>query len=138
MHLVKLCVGCPTVETLEAWVAGRVADGVPLVHVTRNMPKQAADILDGGSLYWIIKGHIRARQRILALEAVTTEQGKAGCGIHLDPKVVRTVPKPHYIMQGWRYLADDAIAADLAVGYVDETDQMPTAMQRELRALGLL
>jgi hypothetical protein len=37
-------------------------------HVTRMAPKRAVDILEGGSLYWVIKGQISARQAMVGVE----------------------------------------------------------------------
>ncbi|MCT8973153.1 DUF1489 family protein [Microbaculum marinisediminis] len=143
VNLIKLCVGADSVEDLTGWIAERLADkqrrGVPAeqVHVTRMTPKRQDDILDGGSLYWVIKGIIQCRQRILELRPVTGEDGVARCGIVLDPDVRLVEPRPRGAFQGWRYLDAKDAPPDLG----DKTSgiaDMPAAMRRELVELGLL
>lgn len=138
LHLLKMCVGCDSVEDLAEWQANRMLRGEPLIHRTRNFPKRGAEILEGGSLYWIIKGQVRVRQRITALEAVTDGEGGRFCAIHLAPELVRVIHKPARPMQGWRYLAAEDAPIDRDPNHVDETDEMPTGMVKELRALGLM
>lgn len=143
VHLVKLCVGCDSIEDLEAWQKKRLADqrrkGVKkpvLRHVTRNTPKRAAEIVDGGSIYWVIKGVIRVRQRIVDTKAVVLD-GEPHCALILDRKLVRVVPRGMRAFQGWRYLEASAAPADLGErkdGLVD----MPPQMIDALRELGLL
>jgi hypothetical protein len=138
LHLIKMCVGCDSVEDLREWQANRLLRGEPLIHRTRNFPKRAEEILVGGSLYWIIKGQVRVRQRITALEAVTDGEGGRFCAIHLAEELVETVRLAHRPMQGWRYLPPEAAPADRDPNHKDEADEMPPAMVRELRSLGLL
>ena len=81
-HLIKLSVGVEDVNHLARLQERRLADAKrrgetpELKHVTRNTPKRAAEVLDGGSIYWVIKGFIRARQPIVALRAVNREDGR--------------------------------------------------------------
>ena len=138
LHLVKMCVGCDSVADLRQWQENRLLRGEPLIHRTRNMPRRAAEILTGGSLYWIIKGEIRVRQRILDLAPGVEDEGVRFCRIGLDPVLVETVGMPHRPMQGWRYLEAPDAPADRAPGSQDETDQMPAELVRELKALGLM
>ena len=138
LHMLKMCVGCDSVEDLAEWQANRLLRGEPLIHRTRNFPKRGAEILEGGSLYWIIKGQVRVRQRITALEAVTDGEGGRFCGIHLAPELVRVILKPARPMQGWRYLPAEDAPIDRDPNHKDETDEMPTGMVKELRALGLM
>ena len=143
VHLVKLCVGCDSIEDLAAWQKKRLADqrrkGVKkpvLRHVTRNTPKRGAELIDGGSIYWVIKGVIRVRQRIVDMKAVVSD-GEPHCALILDRKLVRVVPRGMRAFQGWRYLEASAAPADLGErkdGLVD----MPPQMVDELRELGLL
>ncbi len=138
VHLVKMCVGCDAVEELRRWQIERVKtipDGRPR-HVTRNRPRREAELLDGGSIYWIIKGQIRVRQRVVGLEERETESGKPACGLVLDPALVTTEMKAMRPMQGWRYLESENAPRDLAEG--DQTADMPPKLIAELRALGLL
>jgi hypothetical protein len=142
-NLIKLCVGAESVEDLTDWIAERLADkkkrGVPVeqMHVTRMTPKREIEILDGGSLYWVIKGIILCRQQILELRPVTGEDGIPRCGILLDPAVVLVVPRPRGPFQGWRYLESRDAPADLAGSSTGAAD-MPADMRRELAELGLL
>jgi hypothetical protein len=141
LHLIKLCVGVDTLEELAQWQKGRLAElktkkkPLELMHVTRQTPKRAEEILDGGSLYWVIKGQIAARQRILALRE-TTKNGKPSCGIVYEPKLIATARRAHRPFQGWRYLnATDAPgdARGLKGG-----EGLPEALKAELSELGLL
>ena len=139
LHLIKMCVGCDSVEDLAEWQANRMLRGEPLIHRTRNFPKRGAEILDGGSLYWIIKGQVRVRQRITALEAVTdVEGGGRFCAIHLASELVRVIQRTQRPMQGWRYLAAEEAPPDRDPNHKDETEEMPAGMVKELRALGLM
>ena len=143
LHLIKLCVGCESIADLTAWIAessaARRARGMKdeQTHVTRMMPKRVEEILDGGSLYWVIKGQISARQAILDLRAVTGADGIGRCAIVLDQNVIPVEPRPCRPFQGWRYLEPSSAGRDLsALGKFDQ--DMPEALRRELAQLGLL
>jgi hypothetical protein len=138
LHLIKMAVGCDSVEDLAEWQANRLLRGEKLIHRTRNFPKRGEEILAGGSLYWIIKGQVRVRQRITALEAVTDGEGGRFCGIHLASELVRVILKPARPMQGWRYLTPEDAPLDRDPKHKDETDEMPEGMVKELRSLGLM
>lgn len=145
LHLIKVAVGCDGVSELRAWQKRRLAalraEGVArpkLQHVTRFMPKQADEITDGGSLYWIIRHQVMCRQRIRAIEAVVDEEGDAACALVLDPKVVEVLPQSRRPHQGWRYFAPADAPPDLAERVRAEGDIMPPALIAELRMLGLL
>ena len=131
LHLLKLCVGCDSVEDLRQWQRKRS----PLEHWTRNHPKRAGEIVGGGSLYWVIKGQIRVRQRILALERREDEEG-AWCAIVLGRRLTRVQPRFHRPFQGWRYLEEDDAPPDLVKGQAQ--DELPEKLAAELRSLGLL
>jgi hypothetical protein len=143
LHMVKMAVGIDSLDHLAAVQKQRRANlkaerGKPiLIHKTRNYPKRAEEILSGGSIYWIVKGFVRVRQRIVGLERTQDAEGKPRCEIVLDPKLVRTVPMTHKPMQGWRYLEDRDAPKDLT-GKGDVTADMPPEMLAELRKLGLL
>ena len=119
IHLQKLSVGSESIDTLAAWqkqvVARRVKKGETPhhVHVTRMFPKQKDALLDGGSIFWVIKGLIQCRNRIVALEEVRKKDGTKACAIMMDPELVAVVPTPKRPFQGWRYLQTDAAPADL-------------------------
>ncbi len=145
VHLVKLCVGAESIEDLARWQTGRIAAlkkaGLPpdLYHQTFQTPKRRDDLLDGGSLYWVIKGVILVRQRIIDLREGTKEDGSACCHIILDPPLTAVRPTPRRAFQGWRYLAvDDAPPDDGSAGRGDDRAAMPAKLRRELAALGLL
>ena len=95
LHLIKLAVGCESVKELKGWVAERMATakkkGLPLrhIHVTRMTPKRDAEILAGGSLYWVIKGEIAAREKIIAIEPFRDKDGIGRCRLVMQPKVLR-------------------------------------------------
>lgn len=134
LHLIKLCVGVAKVETLER----RVAKGDWLNVHTRNTPKRAAELEDGGSLYWVIKGVIEARQRLIGFDEGTRDDGTPCCLLLLDPAIVPVRPVPRRAFQGWRYLAAADAPPDLRGGTGDDLGAMSAKMRRELIDLGLL
>jgi hypothetical protein len=141
--MLKLCVGCDSIADLEGWIAESMALwrrlGKPeeQMHTTRMVPKRVAEILDGGSLYWVIKGQVACRQRITDIRPFTDGDGISRCHLVLEPAVVPVLPRPCRPFQGWRYLADATAPADVAAGD-GEVAAMPEEMWRELRTLGLL
>jgi hypothetical protein len=145
LHLVKLCVGCASVEDLAAWQKKRLADQrkrkvakPQLKHTTRNAPKRGEEIAGAGSLYWVMKGVIRCRQPIVGFRAGKDRAGKPYCDILLGPKLVRTRPKPMRAFQGWRYFEESSAPPDLDAKEAARTANMPQAMVEELRSLGLV
>lgn len=143
VHLVKIAVGADSIEDIAEFQKQRRAKlkaerGKPiLIHKTRNMPKRESEIVKAGSIYWIVKGFIRVRQRILGFEKRADKEGRPYCEIRLAPKLVRTVPLAHKPIQGWRYMEEDAVPADLT-GKAAKSDEMPPEMMMQLRELGLL
>ncbi|WP_425053181.1 DUF1489 family protein [Psychromarinibacter sp. S121] len=138
-HLVKLSVGTESVEDLEGWQrSGRsvTSDGLPR-HVTRMWPKREAEVLNGGSIYWVIKGVILCRQKILRLDEVTREDGIRRCAIVLDRKVHRVAATPKRPFQGWRYLAPSDAPPDLTASRKNE-DPLPAALSAALAEIGVL
>ncbi|HSR55578.1 MAG TPA: DUF1489 domain-containing protein [Alphaproteobacteria bacterium] len=146
LHLLKMAVGIDLVAHLarvqKARRAQRRAAGErPLTwHFTRNFPRRAAEVLDGGSMYWIIRGEIVARQPIVALEERRRGDGRKRCAIGLAAKIVRTQPIAHRAIQGWRYLEAGDVPPDLAGAPQQPkgAEKLPDGMARELRELGLL
>ena len=139
LHLIKLSVGTEGIEDLTAWQASPAAqgpDGLPR-HVTRMWPKRAAEILDGGSIYWLIKGVLQCRQRILRLDEVIGSDGIRRCAIVLEPELIRTRQALRKPFQGWRYLAAGDAPADLARGRARE-DALPSDLSAALADLGVL
>ncbi|HEY1838171.1 MAG: DUF1489 domain-containing protein [Rhizomicrobium sp.] len=142
VHLIKLCVGAESIEDLAQWQARRLKEqkkrGVKkptLMHVTRATPKRAEDVLDGGSLYWVIKGQIAVRQRLLALKPVT-KNGGPHCGLVYDKALVPVLRRSHRPFQGWRYLEPADAPADLRIPKGGKG--LPEALHAELVSLGLL
>ena len=143
VHLVKMAVGIESLDHLAEVQKQRRAKlkaerGKPiLIHKTRNMPKREAEIVGGGSIYWIVKGFVRVRQRILGFEKCVNKEGRPFCEIRLDAKLVRTVPLAHKPIQGWRYIEAENAPADLT-GKAAQADEMPPEMMMQLKELGLL
>ncbi|MGP3699065.1 DUF1489 family protein [Rhodobacter sp. NSM] len=138
VNILKLCVGAEAVEDLIRWQESqkhRWPDGIPR-HVTRMWPKREAEVLAGGSLYWVFKGLVLARQRIRALDSVTGEDGIARCALVLDPEVIRTVPAPRRPFQGWRYLPANEAPADLPKERACE-EPLPPELAQALADIGL-
>ena len=139
LNLVKLCVGAEGVEELAAWQAERRAvepGGLPR-HVTRMWPRREAEILAGGSLFWVFRGVILARQRIVGLEPVEGADGIRRCAIVLDPEIVRTRPAPRRPFQGWRYLDAADSPADLSDARAAD-DRLPPGLDAALAEIGVL
>ena len=143
LHLVKLCVGVDTVEELRDWIGFRLAEkrraGEPAehFHVTRMTPRRSGELLDGGSLYWVIRGNIQARQRLLELRPIVDKEGIRRCKLMLEPKLTLTEWQPRRAFQGWRYLAAREAPRDLA-GDPARLMALPPGLRRELAELGLL
>lgn len=143
VHLIKLSVGIDDVEHLAAVqkrrLALRRAAGEPaeLWHVTRSFPKRADEILDGGSIYWVIRGVLRARQRVIDLRETVNDEGNPACAIVLDPDLVQTERRAVRAFQGWRYLKPEDAPADLQ-GDGGGAEVLPDGLALELRELGLL
>jgi hypothetical protein len=136
LHLIKLCVGVSTLDELSQWVAEAATAGKGRHHVTRSFPRRAAEVLDGGSLYWVIKGMIACRQPIAALEPVRGTDGIERCRIVFAPTLIAVRPTPRRAFQGWRYLAAADVPADIMEG--SALGDLPEHMQRQLAELGLL
>jgi hypothetical protein len=143
LHLIKLSVGTDSVKDLQHWIRQKLKEKkkrgqkAERVHTTRMVPKRVDELLDGGSIYWVIRGQIACRERILAVRPFTDKDGIGRCHLVLDPKCVPVEPRPFRAFQGWRYLAVkdaprdlDSIGAGVAA--------MPEPLRRELRDLGLL
>lgn len=138
LHLQKLSVGTESVDSLALWQSTRRAqtdDGLPR-HVTRMWPRRERELLDGGSIYWVIKGVILCRQEILRLDEYRGADGVGRCAIVLDPKLVRVAATPRRPFQGWRYLAVPDAPPDLPEGRQAE-DPLPPALSRALADIGV-
>jgi len=143
VHLIKLCVGASSIDDLADWQARVLAGSTPygkvdhLFHTTRMMPKRRDELLDGGSLYWVMAGVVRVRQTLLDIEPVVDSEGIKRCRLILDTPLIATRPQPRRPFQGWRYLDPKDAPSDLE-GSGAGDDEMPADMQAELMELGLL
>jgi hypothetical protein len=143
LHLIKLCVGCDSVRDLKDWIRQKLKDKrkrgekPERIHTTRMVPKRAEELLDGGSLYWVIRGEITCRERILEIRPFVDKDGTGRCALVLDPKVVLVQPWPYRAFQGWRYLAAKDAPRDLDK-IAPGAAAMPEKLRRELRELGLI
>ena len=143
VNLVKLCVGADAVDDLRHWQKGRIAqrkaaglDSRPR-HVTRMWPKRADEILDGGSLYWVFKGAILARQTIEALDEVIGDDGIRRCAIVMSPEIVLVETRPRRPFQGWRYLSASDAPPDL-INQTGDALGLPPALQIALNEVGVV
>jgi hypothetical protein len=143
LHLVKLCVGCDSIQDLEDWIEEnralhrRLKRSYEQTHTTRMVPKRAEEILDGGSLYWVIRGQMACRQNLIAIRPFIDADGIGRCHLVLEPTVVPVEPRPYRPFQGWRYLEPKDAPCDLGQAS-GEVGQMPESLRRELAELGLI
>jgi hypothetical protein len=143
LHLIKLSVGVESIDHLaqiqKARLEAQRGQGQTprLYHITRMWPRRQKELLDGGSIYWVIKRAIRCRQRLLGLDETVNGRGQPACGLVLDPEIVPVRPRASRAFQGWRYLNAADAPADLSGGEAQMTD-LPPEMADELRGLGLL
>jgi hypothetical protein len=134
LHMIKLCVGADSVEDMLAWRRTMEQSQPEWVVRTRQTPKRAAELVDGGSLYRVFKGAILCRQAILRVDTVGEGQA-ARCQIVVSPQIVRTSPAPRRAFQGWRYLEAKDAPEDLMTGDAGAA-AMPTELAVRLRELG--
>jgi len=142
LHLIKLAVGCDSVQDLEDWIEEtrlshkRMGRAYEQKHTTRMMPKRIGEDPAGSSLYWVIKSRVLCRQKLLAIRPFKDADGIGRCHLVLEPAVHPVRPRPMNPFQGWRYLAEADAPPDLAALGADA--EMPEALRRELAGLGLL
>lgn len=143
LNMLKLCVGADSIRDLEDWIEESLAMWRRMrrpeeqTHTTRMVPKRRSEILAGGSLYWVIKGQISARQRIMDIRPFTDGDGIGRCHLVLEPVVVPVDPRPCRPFQGWRYLADKDAPRDVRMSGAVAVE-MPEDLRRELAAMGLI
>lgn len=142
LNLVKLCVGADGPAELESWLTARAAKGgadwTPR-HTTRMQPKRGPELLQGGSLYWVFRGAIRARQRLLSIEPNTGADGIARYDLVLDRALILTATAPRRPFQGWRYLSGPDAPADLRSGLGRRGEEtLPPDLERALEEIGVL
>jgi len=138
VNLVKLCVGARSIDELIAWREAHPSDlpGGLRRHVTRMWPRREAELIAGGSLYWVIRGAIRARQRIVRLDEVIGEDGIRRCALIMAPEIVRTARAPRRPFQGWRYLAAADAPPDLPGSHA-QGDTLPPELLSALADIGV-
>ena len=139
VNLIKLSVGTESVEDLIAWQRHRssqIEDG-NYYHVTRMWPKREAEVLNGGSIYWVIKGEVQARQRVKEFRERIGQDGIRRCALMLDPEVIRVTPSLKRPFQGWRYLEQKDEPMDLPEGRENEA-AIPTELNKALAEIGVL
>jgi hypothetical protein len=141
LHLLKLCVGADGVEDLVDWQTARMAerraaglDPGPF-HLTRMWPRRGEELVGRGSLYWVFRGRVLARQRILGLEPREGADGIPRCAIRLDAEVVRTAPQPRRAFQGWRYLTPEDAPPDIDAALPSD---VPPRLVAGLAEIGVL
>src|SRR3974377_2224528 len=143
LTLSKLCVGCGSVADLEAWIMLKLKEKKKSrqkphhIHTTRMFPKRAGELTAGGSLYWVIRGQIACRERILDVRSTTSKDGIKRCQVVLDGKGILVEPRPRAAFQGWRYLERKTARRALS-RVAPGAAKMPERMRRELQQLGLL
>src|ERR1700724_3083971 len=143
LNLIKLCVGADSVCDLEDWIKQKLKDKRKRgekpehIHRTRMAPKRADELIDGGSLYWVIRGQIMCREKIAAIRPFVDKEGVGRCRIVMVPKVILVEPRPFRAFQGWRYLEPKDAPRDLDSAAPGARD-MPEGLRRELTQLGLL
>ncbi len=144
LHLIKLCVGAESFDDHRAWIAAMLErkrrSGLPVeqLHTTRMVPKRRDELLAGGSLYWVIKGSVQARQKLLEIRPFKDDEGISRCHLVLDPELIATRPQPRRPFQGWRYLKASDVPADLADLSAAGLDDIAPEMRNELMELGLI
>lgn len=139
LHLTKLAVGVRDIDHLRELQAERAARTPPLRHRTRMFPRRRDEVINGGSMYWVISGTMLVRQRVLDIIEDQRDNGEACAGLVLDPRLVPLAGRPTKPFQGWRYLRPDEAPGDLAIGpRAKGEDALPPALRRELRVLCLL
>jgi hypothetical protein len=143
LNLIKLCVGCDSIKDLDSWIKERIREKkkrgqkAEHIHTTRMVPKRVDELLDGGSLYWVIRGQILCRQRLVDIRPFVDQEGIGRCHLVLAPKLILVEPRPFRAFQGWRYFDGQDVPRDLDHA-APGARAMPEEMRRELRDLGLL
>ena len=139
IHLIKLSVGSDSVEQIEDWQKNRSKQRLngQYYHLTRMWPKLADELLNGGSIYWVVKGLVQARQRIIGLEERIGDDGIRRCAIVLDPQLFRTATAPKRPFQGWRYLKPEDAPPDLGASRQND-DALPPELAGALAEIGVL
>ena len=142
IHLLRMAARVESVAKLKQLQAERLVQSATenkseLFTYTRNIPKRIDELIDDGSIYWVIKKYIKVRQRILGIERHINEEGRAYCAIQIDPELKQVVARRQKAFQGWRYLKPEDIPVDLHPSQ-SKVANLPSALADELRELGLI
>jgi hypothetical protein len=137
LHLIKMAVGISDFAELRKLQKLRRKQRGKSVFFTRNMPKRIDDLLDGGSIYWVIKRRVAVRQRLKAFRPFVGKDGEKRVAVEYAMKLVPVMPRPCRPFQGWRYLTPEDAPKDRPEG-VDSGERLPPKLAKELRELGLL
>lgn len=132
LHITKVAVGCASLDILIDRIAARAANEVGVV-TTRYRPTRHAELI-GGSLYWIIKHRLVARQEIVGFEEMEAEKRWK---ILVRSQLIPVIERPRRAHQGWRYLAAKDAPVDIGAGDYDLGD-LPARMRGDLSAIGLI
>lgn len=140
LNLIKLAVGAASIEEIAKYQEKRRKErkqkpSSPHRVFTRSTPKRQAELLDGGSLYWVIKGYVRARQKLIGFDEAADDQGRKYCVFLVERTLIPTAMRAMQPFQGWRYFEAARAPADAQAG--DSAD-VPAEMAAELRRLGLI
>jgi hypothetical protein len=100
-------------------------------------PKRADELLSGGSIFWVVKGSLLCRQRIVRLDEYIGADGIRRCAIVIDPELIRVVPSLKRPFQGWRYLKPEDAPKDLPAGRENE-EALPPSLSAALAEIGIL
>src|SRR3954453_23285976 len=136
LHLIKLAVGCESVKELKGWVAERMQlakkKGLTLrhIHITRMTPKRVDELLAGGSLYWVVRGEIAAREKIIAVEPFRDREGIGRCRLVMQPKLIAVSPRPIRPFQGWRFFTQEISPQDVGKASASNLAAMPEVIRR--------
>lgn len=133
LHLIKMAPGLRRPEELDEWAQRTFGNGTVWI-TTKSGPKRAAELLDGGSMYWVFATQILARQRIMEIRPPASSHER--CSIALDREVIRVNPAPKRAFQGWRYLEAAHAPGDLPAGREGD-DELPEEIRRVLSNIGL-
>ena len=106
---------------------------------TRRTPTRANDLINGGSVYWIIKRQICARQTIADIQTLKDEDDKPFCHVIMNQQIYLTQPVAHKHIQGWRYLSPEKAPKDIGLFTPNNRpDDIPPELAAELAEAGLL
>ncbi len=136
LNMVKLCVGVSEIQQLADYQNRRLKENQRIFHVTRMVPRRQKELLDGGSLYWVMRGKILVRQILTNIEEFTDPEGIRRCRLMLDTELVPVRPTPRRAFQGWRYFKPEDAPPDLTKA--EQQGDIPPEMRAELIELGLL